>query len=127
MIPQIFPRPFFWTLQDAPLLPHFQCQLAGYEKARQPKEFQAFRSLEEGFGGPAWDKNVAAQIDFLKRYVFDEMDISYCNRFKLSTLANKIMHRSAKSVTYLCDCYSRKHFRVFSMFCDRDLHLGSFR
>jgi pimeloyl-ACP methyl ester carboxylesterase len=69
VINQISPRPFFWTLQDAPLLPHFQSQLAAYEKARQPKEFQAFRSLEEGFGGPAWDKNVAVQLDFLKRYV----------------------------------------------------------
>jgi hypothetical protein len=51
------------------LTPHYQSQVAAYEKARQPKEFHAYRSLEESFGGPAWDKNVAAQIAFLKRYV----------------------------------------------------------
>ena len=66
---QISPRPLFWTAVDAPLLPYYQSQVRAFEKASEPKEFHALKSLEDSFGGPSLEKNMLAQVDFLKRNV----------------------------------------------------------
>lgn len=60
-------RPFFWTAMDAPPLPYYQSQVRVFEKASEPKDFHALKSLEYSFSGPQLEKNMLAQVDFLKR------------------------------------------------------------
>lgn len=67
VVHQISPRPLFWVATDAPLLPHYQSQVQAYQKAAEPKEFHAFKSLEESAFGPAFEDNLKAQVDFLRR------------------------------------------------------------
>jgi hypothetical protein len=63
VVHQISPRLFFWTAVDALLLPHYQSQVRAFEKAAEPKEFHALKSLEDSFGGPDLEKNMSAQVD----------------------------------------------------------------
>ncbi|KAL6892018.1 alpha/beta-hydrolase [Trichoderma evansii] len=65
----ISPRPFYWAATDAPLLPNYQSQVRVYEKAFEPKQFHCFRSLEESAAGPAFEKNLVEQMEFLRKWV----------------------------------------------------------
>ncbi|UKZ82340.1 hypothetical protein TrVFT333_010127 [Trichoderma virens FT-333] len=68
-IHRISPRPIYWVATDAPLLPNYQDQVRAYEKAFESKQFRSFRSLEESVVGPAHEKNLQEQADFLKKWV----------------------------------------------------------
>ena len=72
---QISPRPFFWTTVDAPLLPYYQSQVRAFEKASEPEQFHALKSLEDSFGGPGLEKNMLAQVDFLNIYIYRRADL----------------------------------------------------
>lgn len=65
----ISPRPLFWIATDAPLLPNYQDQVRVFNRAFEPKQFYGFNSLEESVFGPAYEKNLEEQVDFLKAWV----------------------------------------------------------
>ncbi|EHK46153.1 uncharacterized protein TrAtP1_013272 [Trichoderma atroviride] len=65
----ISPRPLYWVATDAPLLPNYQDQVRAFQKAFEPKQFHGFRSLEESAAGPAYEKNLEEQAEFLKKWV----------------------------------------------------------
>jgi fermentation-respiration switch protein FrsA (DUF1100 family) len=69
MIHRIAPTPLLMVVPDSDVTVRTSAQLAAFEKAREPKELLYLEGCGhfDVYTGDAFEKNIRAQIDFLKR------------------------------------------------------------